>query len=177
MGYDKRKPSPFPAILNLHTTWTCTKLYQSYYISWERKQIELGKEKGQLTLTFWYTQQLKNTPPCFAPEKYHNGLCSVSLELVGGTLPLVYVVVPRRVHWRKLVIIGFQGQSKIRQLWCCLHDSAVKIFQYHSSRNDFPASFHSFIPVMANRHRVKRQNTKERLTFDASIDPGWCEPC
>lgn len=111
------------------------------------------------------------------PEKYHNGLCSVSLELVGGTLPLVYVVVPRRVHRRKLVIIGFQGQSKIRQLWCCLHDSAVKIFQYHSSRNDFPASFHSFIPVMANRHRVKRQNTKERLTFDASIDPGWCEPC
>ncbi|GFS36263.1 endosomal targeting BRO1-like domain-containing protein [Actinidia rufa] len=55
------------------------------------------------------------------------GFSSITLEGSGASLYAINVlIIPRDVYRRKLILIRLQGQSKIRQCWCCLHDSTTK---------------------------------------------------
>lgn len=103
------------------------------------------------------------------------GLSLVSLELVGGSLhPIHGLQVPRGVHWRKLIFIGFQGQSKIRQGRCRLHDSVVKFTNIHVIIHYQP------LPTIIKRSQkdiIFNYHLKIQLTAPGSIGHGLSEPC
>lgn len=166
-----KKTIPFPSKLNLHTAGTCTKLYQSLYIMGKGTN-RIGKRKRTINIQHFDSWRLKYTARFASNSMFESCtwenittvLRSIILELVGGILPLDNVVTPRRVHWRKLVIIRFQRQSKIRQLGCCLHDSVVKDFQI-SLITEWYHSFLPFIPVKVTSIESNTKKTKKDSPF------------
>lgn len=149
IGIWQKKTIPFPSNIWIYTHGLVkSSIAVIFFMGKETNGIRKWKRTTNMDMSICTT--IEHTLPGFGCNSmFESGtqnkntvpLCSITLQLVGGTMCLTYVVIPRRIHWRELVFIGFQGQSKIRQLWCCLHNSALKIFQNHSTLNYFPASF------------------------------------
>jgi len=80
-----------------------------------------------LTCQFHVSKQIFG-PMCVSFLKMQYELSSLTLQVVRTGLSTTNIIlIPGRDHRRELKFIRFQRQRKIRQCWCCLHDSAINI--------------------------------------------------
>lgn len=111
-------------------TWTCN--------SSTREQSETTQEtrmvEGRTSLPHSTKQPASPVPSIFHCSflyaycvgrsiKLH--LSSASLGLIRASLALAYIVIPTAVCSWELILIGFQGQRKVRQCWGCLHNPMI----------------------------------------------------
>lgn len=82
---------------------------------------------------------------------------------------------PRGIHLRKLIFIWLQSQSKIRQCWCCLHDSVINI---DNKTEDFISHSTAFHQQESSSIIKLHWFIKEiKFTSHRSIDHGLFGPC